>query len=447
MPIGPKLRFEVFKRDDFTCRYCGRKTPAVVLEVDHVIPVAEGGGDEIENLVTSCWECNSGKGKRLLDVMNAEGDVHEKAAALLEREMQLREYNEVRQKIRERENADIQRVLEAWAQHWPGGQPDYWPNEPQIRSLLNEISVVDLVDAVAIASDKITPTFARVKYFFGVAYTRARGPKVAPQAPAEKKTKKRTNEPLEWAGFAIAVAGPNSLRSFQEQANQWTFSDDGRPESKEHLFRSFTKTDWHHFTAGLLRGCGKWVESGQGDVTPGDLWNFVRDVGWSIGFGGIDGGFCPAPTGDLAMRVRDAIDHAYRRGTNVLSHTTWPAEIWEVFTSEIVRGVRAFAEWRAGDHGWSWTEEEDLAHVLGAVIGQLGPEVALRALWSLSEPSDFDRVSAVTTWMGPSWSAQRAAAFSGGLYEGLDWYRKRHAGVEGEKDAEPHHQRVDNNIA
>lgn len=52
--ITKKIRFEVFKRDEFTCTYCGQKPPAVVLEVDHVIPVARGGQDAIENLTTSC---------------------------------------------------------------------------------------------------------------------------------------------------------------------------------------------------------------------------------------------------------------------------------------------------------------------------------------------------------------------------------------------------------
>ena len=65
-PIGKKLRFEVFKRDSFTCQYCGRKAPNVLLEVDHIKPVAEGGDNSIINLVTSCRDCNRGKGKRKL---------------------------------------------------------------------------------------------------------------------------------------------------------------------------------------------------------------------------------------------------------------------------------------------------------------------------------------------------------------------------------------------
>lgn len=59
--VSTRTRFEVFKRDAFTCQYCGGKPPAVVLHVDHVIPVAGGGGNEIDNLVTSCKDCNLGK--------------------------------------------------------------------------------------------------------------------------------------------------------------------------------------------------------------------------------------------------------------------------------------------------------------------------------------------------------------------------------------------------
>jgi 5-methylcytosine-specific restriction endonuclease McrA len=65
--IAVGLRFTVFQRDGFRCRYCGR-TPAdgALLEADHVLPRSKGGPDTLENLVTACWECNSGKSDRLL---------------------------------------------------------------------------------------------------------------------------------------------------------------------------------------------------------------------------------------------------------------------------------------------------------------------------------------------------------------------------------------------
>jgi len=64
--LTKKMRFEVFKRDSFTCQYCGRMAPDVVLEVDHINVVANGGKNEIMNLVTSCFDCNRGKGKNKL---------------------------------------------------------------------------------------------------------------------------------------------------------------------------------------------------------------------------------------------------------------------------------------------------------------------------------------------------------------------------------------------
>lgn len=60
----PKLRFEVFRRDSYRCQYCGRAAPEYPLHVDHIVPWSKGGETSIENLVTSCRECNLGKSNR-----------------------------------------------------------------------------------------------------------------------------------------------------------------------------------------------------------------------------------------------------------------------------------------------------------------------------------------------------------------------------------------------
>lgn len=65
--LSKKIRFEVFKRDSFTCQYCGAKAPQVTLEVDHIDPVSKGGTNEMMNLVTSCFECNRGKSNKKLN--------------------------------------------------------------------------------------------------------------------------------------------------------------------------------------------------------------------------------------------------------------------------------------------------------------------------------------------------------------------------------------------
>ena len=65
--IPKSVRFEVFKRDKFTCQYCGESAPNVILEIDHIVPVSKGGGNDIMNLVTACRDCNSGKTNKRLD--------------------------------------------------------------------------------------------------------------------------------------------------------------------------------------------------------------------------------------------------------------------------------------------------------------------------------------------------------------------------------------------
>jgi len=61
MAVSKRLRFEVLRRDNHTCRYCGRGAPEVKLTIDHVVPEALGGQDIAENLVTACEDCNNGK--------------------------------------------------------------------------------------------------------------------------------------------------------------------------------------------------------------------------------------------------------------------------------------------------------------------------------------------------------------------------------------------------
>lgn len=41
--ISKGKRFDIFKRDGFTCQYCGKQPPGVVLHVDHITPVSKGG--------------------------------------------------------------------------------------------------------------------------------------------------------------------------------------------------------------------------------------------------------------------------------------------------------------------------------------------------------------------------------------------------------------------
>ncbi len=87
--LSKKVRFEVLKRDKFTCQYCGAKAPDVLLHVDHVRPVAGGGGNELLNLIASCEPCNLGKSDRKLSDTSAVTVAHKQAASLQERREQI----------------------------------------------------------------------------------------------------------------------------------------------------------------------------------------------------------------------------------------------------------------------------------------------------------------------------------------------------------------------
>lgn len=88
--LSKKIRFEVFKRDAFTCQYCGRSAPDVVLEIDHIMPVSKGGDNDILNLVTSCQACNNGKSNRTLD----------DDSIVQKQKEQLKEINEKREQLK-----------------------------------------------------------------------------------------------------------------------------------------------------------------------------------------------------------------------------------------------------------------------------------------------------------------------------------------------------------
>jgi hypothetical protein len=66
--VSASMRWQVFSRDGFRCRYCGVQAgeQGVSLHADHVVSVVDGGTNGMDNLVTACQGCNGGKGARSL---------------------------------------------------------------------------------------------------------------------------------------------------------------------------------------------------------------------------------------------------------------------------------------------------------------------------------------------------------------------------------------------
>jgi 5-methylcytosine-specific restriction endonuclease McrA len=91
--VSKRTRFEVFKRDSFTCQYCGGTPPKVLLHIDHIVAVANGGKNDESNLITSCADCNLGKSSVPLSIVPQ--SVEDRATLLAEREEQLLGYQEL----------------------------------------------------------------------------------------------------------------------------------------------------------------------------------------------------------------------------------------------------------------------------------------------------------------------------------------------------------------
>jgi 5-methylcytosine-specific restriction endonuclease McrA len=67
-PVVKLTKAEVFRRDNFTCQYCGTHTNH--LTIDHIVPRHLGGSHTWENLVAACPNCNHKKGGRTINQAN-----------------------------------------------------------------------------------------------------------------------------------------------------------------------------------------------------------------------------------------------------------------------------------------------------------------------------------------------------------------------------------------
>lgn len=169
---GKRLRFEVFKRDEFTCQYCGAHPPAVVLVVDHINPVAAGGDTEINNLITACEPCNQGKSDRPLTSVPM--PLADKMEDLAEREAQIEGYREIMDARAARLEDDSWRVADALT---PGSSATGFDRRQfaSIKRFVDAIGLHATLDAAEIAYAHVTRSdYQRFRYFCGVCWNRIR---------------------------------------------------------------------------------------------------------------------------------------------------------------------------------------------------------------------------------------------------------------------------------
>jgi hypothetical protein len=170
--VSKRVRFDVFKRDGFSCQYCGSVPPEVVLEIDHLVPVAEGGGNEETNLITSCFACNRGKGATPLTV--APESLADRAARIEELEAQLAGYRAIAMAREARIEADFWDIVDILT-----GQRQETSHEifNAIKRFLEKLPIDEVMDAASVA--RAFRTYSdrrRFKYFCGVCWRKIRPP-------------------------------------------------------------------------------------------------------------------------------------------------------------------------------------------------------------------------------------------------------------------------------
>lgn len=170
--LSKGLRFEIFKRDNFTCQYCGAHPPSVILHVDHITPVAHGGLNEIDNLITACESCNLGKSsKELSDIPMS---LKDKYIITQEREAQIIGYQKILTEKRQRIENQSEKVREVYESFNDG----YTLTESamvSVRKFIEIIGMNETINSMEIACTAKNIKYSNVfKYFCGVCWNRAR---------------------------------------------------------------------------------------------------------------------------------------------------------------------------------------------------------------------------------------------------------------------------------
>lgn len=151
-PISKKLRFEIFKRDNFTCQYCGRTAPDVILEVDHIKSVKNKGTNDILNLTTSCLACNRGKGAKFLNENSTLKIQQEQLKELNERKEQLELMIQWREELSNIMEFQIDLVQKEITKYYNCGLAN--SARQNIKNLINKFGITEVLESVNISFNK-----------------------------------------------------------------------------------------------------------------------------------------------------------------------------------------------------------------------------------------------------------------------------------------------------
>lgn len=169
--ISKKTRFEVFKRDSFTCQYCGKSAPDVILEIDHIIPVSNDGDHDIFNFLTACEECNRGKGKRQLDDDTVVQKQRKQLDIINSKREQLKLIAQWKKELRNYDDKELEEAEKFYSQIFKYSLNEY--GKRSLKKLIKKFGIKTVLEAIDTADqylkyewDENTPTRESAEYAF-----------------------------------------------------------------------------------------------------------------------------------------------------------------------------------------------------------------------------------------------------------------------------------------
>jgi hypothetical protein len=153
--LSKKLRFEIFKRDSFTCQYCGNTPPKIILEIDHIVPVKKGGESDPLNLITSCFDCNRGKKDRSLSQIPK--PLSQQISDEKKRLEQIEEFNKFLLEAKAKEDVIITKLGRHWFNKLENNEGYIFgaARRPSIKRFLKELTYIEIMEAMDLAYARI----------------------------------------------------------------------------------------------------------------------------------------------------------------------------------------------------------------------------------------------------------------------------------------------------
>lgn len=170
--ISKRLRFEVLKRDRFSCLYCSARPPKVALEIDHILPVSKGGKNTIDNLVTACFDCNRGKSNILLD------SIPDSLVQKMENRRIANEQHKQFLKIIKQENKQIEQEIDMVDKVYGIYVEGYVLNDKSrlsVKKFIKILGVEEVIESMEKAGISCRNDYWVFKYFCGICWNKIKG--------------------------------------------------------------------------------------------------------------------------------------------------------------------------------------------------------------------------------------------------------------------------------